>query len=233
MEANALHELTPAYALDALGADEEREYEEHLARCEHCRSELTSLSEAATSLAYGIESPPLPPQLRERILEGARAERPNVVPLRPRWAVPAAATAVAALAAVIALAIWASSLSSRLDHSQSLRAEQARVAEIVGAPDAQPFTIANQGRLVVTPGGEAALVLTHLTPAGPGKTYEAWIIQSGKARRAGTFQAGKGVTAVALDELVPPGAIVAVTKEKAPGVDAPTQKPFVAVNTAA
>ena len=61
MEANALHELTPAYALDALSADEEREYEAHLARCEHCRSELTSLSEAATSLAYGIESPPLPP----------------------------------------------------------------------------------------------------------------------------------------------------------------------------
>src|SRR6266568_1133993 len=130
MEANALHELTPAYALDALSADEEREYEAHLARCEHCRSELTSLSEAATSLAYGIEAPPLPPQLRERILEGARAERPNVVPLRPRWAVPAAATAVAALAAVIALAIWASSLSSRLE------SDDAQIASAITAANA-------------------------------------------------------------------------------------------------
>ena len=33
MEPNALHDLTPAYALDALGETEQREYEEHLAQC--------------------------------------------------------------------------------------------------------------------------------------------------------------------------------------------------------
>jgi hypothetical protein len=34
MADDAVHELTAAYALDALGPDEERAYEEHLARCE-------------------------------------------------------------------------------------------------------------------------------------------------------------------------------------------------------
>src|SRR5919108_5982985 len=96
MGTQALHDLTAAYALDALDADERREYEAHLARCERCRTELASLSEAATSLAYGVEAPAPPPQLRDRILERARAERPNVVPLRPRWAVPSAAAAVVA-----------------------------------------------------------------------------------------------------------------------------------------
>src|ERR671935_386966 len=85
MEADAIHELTAAYALDALDEHDEREYEEHLARCPHCREELASLTETATSLAYGVESPTPPPALRNRILEQARSERPNVVPLRPAW----------------------------------------------------------------------------------------------------------------------------------------------------
>ena len=33
MEANALHDLTAAYALDALDPEDARAYEAHLARC--------------------------------------------------------------------------------------------------------------------------------------------------------------------------------------------------------
>ena len=233
MEAYALHDLTPAYALDALSPDEEREYEAHLGRCDRCRADLVPLAEAATSLAYAVEGPPPPTQLRNRIVERARAERPNVAPLRPRWALPAAAAAVVAAAAVIALAVWASSLSSSLDRAQTAREQQDRVATILASPGARPFEIGNRGRLVVTPGGEAVLVLTRLEPAPPGKTYEAWVVENGKPRRAGTFQAGREVTAVALDELVPKGAAVAVTQEKAGGTDAPTQTPFVQVKTSA
>src|ERR671930_1228862 len=95
MEADTIHELTAAYALDALDEREEREYEEHLARCPRCREELASFTETATSLAYGVESPTPPPDLRDRILVRARSERPNVVPLRPAWGswAPAAAAA--------------------------------------------------------------------------------------------------------------------------------------------
>ena len=46
MEADTLHDLTAAYALDALDPEDAREYEAHLARCERCRGELASLSEA-------------------------------------------------------------------------------------------------------------------------------------------------------------------------------------------
>src|SRR5512132_4483740 len=96
MEANAIHELTAAYALDALDPDEAREYEAHLAHCERCRSELATMSPTATSLAYATEAPAPSPELRARILQRARSERSNVVPLRPRWATPVAAVAAVA-----------------------------------------------------------------------------------------------------------------------------------------
>ena len=116
MEADAIHELTAAYALDALDEQDEREYEEHLARCPSCREELASLTEAATGLAYGVESPPPPPALRDRILEQARSERPNVVPLRrPAWRSWPIAVAAAAACAAIGLGIWAATLSRSLD----------------------------------------------------------------------------------------------------------------------
>ena len=81
MADDALHELTAAYALDALDPDEERAYEEHLARCEQCREELTGFREAAGALALAVDPTSPPPALRGRILDAARAERSNVVTL--------------------------------------------------------------------------------------------------------------------------------------------------------
>ena len=52
---DAVHELTAAYALDAVEPDEARGYEEHLAGCERCREELASLQTAAGALAYAVE----------------------------------------------------------------------------------------------------------------------------------------------------------------------------------
>ena len=230
MDAEALHDLTAAYALHALDPEEARAYEEHLARCERCRGELAELSEGATALAYAADGPAPPPALRDRILAAARAERENVVPLRPRWAVPAAVTAVAAVAAAIALAIWAVSLSDRVGDRDAVLRTQERAAAILADPAARRLPIPNgRGSLVVTAGGEAALVLARLEHAPPGKTYEAWVAEAGSPKRAGTFEGGGGVTAVALDRPVPNGATVMVTEEKDGGVDAPTQMPFVTV----
>ena len=224
MEANAIHELTAAYALDALDEQEEREYEAHLARCPRCREELASLAETATSLAYGVESPPPPPDLRDRILVRARAERPNVVPLRPAWRSWTAAAAAVAACAAIGLGIWAVTLSRSLDRTRSAREQQARVLSILGDPAARRFALSGaHGTLVVARSGAAALLVSNLRPAPPGKTYEAWVIQHRSPRRAGTF--GEA-TSFRLTRPVPEGAVVAVTLERHGGVDAPTGKPI-------
>lgn len=229
MEADAIHELTPAYALDALDPVEEREYEEHLARCPRCREDLATFAEAATSLAYGVESPLPPPALRDRILEQARSERPNVVPLRPTWrSWPAVAAAVAACAA-LGLGIWAASLSSSLDRERSAREQDRRIVSIVGDPESRQIALSgSHGRLVVARSGAAALLVTGLERAPRGKTYEAWVIERGSPRRAGTFAGGEEQTAVRLTRPVPQGAVVAVTLERAPGVNAPTRSPLTA-----
>ncbi len=229
MEANALHDLTAAYALDALDPEDAREYEAHLARCERCRDELASLSEAAGALAYATEAPLPPPDLRARILQQARRERPNVVPLRPRWVVPVAAAAAVAACAAIALGIWAASLSGTLDRREAALAREQRVAAILAQPDARTIAF-ERGTLVVGKNGEAALIVHDLKPPHDGRTYEAWISTGGAPKPAGTFDGGDVVT-VPLEGSVEPGASVLVTEEQDGGVDAPTQKPFLTVQS--
>jgi anti-sigma-K factor RskA len=230
MEADTLHDLTAAYALDALDSGEARAYEAHLARCERCRAELASLSEAAGALAYATESPPPPPELRARILQQAAHERSNVVPLRPRWVVPVAAIATVAACAAVALGLWAASLSSKLDRRAEALSEQERVAAILAQPASRRIPIeGGQGTLVVTPMGQGVLVLNRLRPAESGRTYEAWIARGGSPEPAGTFDGGRDVVLVRLKRPVTEGSAVMVTEERDGGTAAPTGNPFVTV----
>jgi anti-sigma factor RsiW len=222
MEAHALHELTAAYALDALDERESAEYEAHLARCEGCREELSGLRETAATLAYAVDAPEPPAALRDRILGQAVAERPNVVPLRPRWrSVPGALAAVAACAA-LGFGLWSASLSRSLEREREANDEFARAVAILADPSAKRVPLSGDyGTLVVRNTGQAALVMRRLPKAPSGKTYEAWVIESGKPRPAGLFEGGSGPQAVVLDEPVPEGAQVAATIEEAGGVPAP------------
>jgi anti-sigma-K factor RskA len=211
MERTGIHELSAAYALDALDGDERREFEEHLKHCGDCQGTVASFQETASALAFQADMPPPPPTLRDRILEEAQRERANVVPLRTRWALRGAA-AVAAIAACVAigLGVWAASLHDQLGQ----RPEAVRV----NGADAS---------VIVTPENEATLVVRSLPPAPAGKTYEAWVIQGNKPAAAGTFSGG-GRVAFALTRKVPDGAVVAVTLERAGGVEHPTTNPLFA-----
>ena len=219
-----VHELTAGYALDALDADERARYEEHLSSCEACREELAGFWSVSGSLAVAAGGPAPPARLRERILQEARSERPNVVPLRRRSWVPRLVPAVAAVAAVAALALglWAVSVSRDLDAAEQQLA-------ILSDPNARTIETANgEAQLVVAPTGMAALVVRKLAPAPEGKDYEMWVFENGVPKRAGVFE-NPGVTV--LDRPVDPGQTVAVTLERDGGVDAPTGAPiFTATN---
>jgi anti-sigma factor RsiW len=232
MEANALHELTAAYALDALDERDAAEYEAHLARCERCREELTAFREAASALAHAVDAPAPPAGLRDRIVAQAAAERPNVVPLRPRWRSLPGALAVAAAAAAVAFAVWSASLSRSLENEREANDEFARAAAILADPAAKRVPLSGEyGTLVVRDTGQAALVMRRLPQAPSGKTYEAWVIEGGKPRPAGLFEGGSGPQAVVLDEPVPDGAQVAATIEEAGGVETPRGDPVFSAET--
>jgi anti-sigma factor RsiW len=231
MEPERIHELTAAYALDALDGRDMGAYEAHLRDCERCRTDLRELQETASLLAYAAAPSPLPTGLRERIVERAREERASVIPLRSRsrnrWTpVLAAATAVAA-AAAIGLGIWAASLHSDLDTTRSARARDAQALAVLSSPQATriPLTGAS-GALTVVPSGDAVLAVSRLQPAPGGETYEAWVIEGKTPMRAGLFGGG-GDNVVRLTQRIRRGATVAVTVERKGGVDAPTQTPIL------
>jgi anti-sigma factor RsiW len=228
MADETIHELTAAYALDALDDGERDAYEEHLAMCARCRDELGTLSEAAGSLAYGVHAPSPPPSLRGRILEAASAERSNVVPLRRRRAFQAVA-AIAAVAAGLAIGfgVWAASLHNRLGDQQSASAQLRAALAVLGDKRAQRIALGANGSLVVTPSGEAALVTNGLPAAPPGKAYEAWVIRGGKPLPAGLMRGGHAIDVLRLERPVPPRSSVALTLEPQHGSKTPTGAPIL------
>jgi anti-sigma-K factor RskA len=232
MERAEIHELSAAYALDALDPAERDAYEEHLARCAECREAVAAFQDVAADLAYEADAPPPPPALRERILAEARTDGSNVVAFpRRRWLAPvAAAAAVAAGVAALALSFWAADLSQQLDDERaSLHLSEEAVA-MLADPDARRIPLDGaEGMLVVDEeSGEGWLVLRGLESAPSERTYEAWVIEDGEAVPAGLFAGGGVSTVVSLAAPVSEGAVVAVTLEAEGGVDQPTQDPLFA-----
>jgi anti-sigma-K factor RskA len=213
------HSLVAPYALDALDEREEKEFEQHLALCERCREELAGLREAAAARAVGAPRAAPPPELRQRILDQARSERPNVVPLRRprRWTPVLAATTAIAAAAAIVLGIWGASLNNSSDPLES----------VLSQPGAKLVSMGSYGGVAVGPDGQAVLALA-VRPAPASKTYEAWVIHEfGNPTPAGLFQGRAGTSVVKISKPVPAGSIVAVTVEPSGGSAQPTSKPFV------
>jgi anti-sigma-K factor RskA len=199
------HDLTAAYALDALDPDEAEAYERHLSQCEECREQLAELNETAAALAFGAVAPAPPARLRTSILDAAAAERSNVVPLlRRRWVARGLAVAAAAVACI--------AVGLGVSLSQSGRTKTVTATVVLG------------------PNRTATLQVSGLEAAPSGKTYEAWVIPAGHAPRpAGLFHGGSS-TIVRLRGPVPHNAVVAVTLERAGGVKAPTQAPIISAS---
>ena len=219
------HDLLAAYALDALDDDERERFERHLADCEECSEQLALLREPVAALAYAAEGPVPPKELRDRIIEGARAEpRAAVIKLpRRNWTLGAvAAVAAAAACLAVGLGIWANSLSNSLDRERSANAAYKEAAELLATKATATPLVGANGSLLVADNGRAAIVVCGLAGAPSAKTYEAWVISGKSPQPAGLFRGGSGCSPVLLTQRVPNNATVAVTVERAGGAASPT-----------
>jgi len=222
-------ELIAGHALRALSSEDEERVVVHLAECERCRRRLRETEAVAASLAYSVPQVAPPPELRSRVLaiaepvvsapvaEAPVAEAPSR-PARPRtrrgWWPRFSLVAVPAMAiALVALLAWNVSLRNDISSNRDDLASGAAVA------------LPGVGNVVAQTDGNATL-FAHLQPAPAGKTYEAWVIEGGTARPAGTFGGG-GTVAVKLEHPVRSGSVVAVTVEREGGSQQPTSKPFI------
>src|SRR5262249_27480995 len=185
------HDLLAAYALDALDDDERERFERHLPDCEECTEQLALLREPVAALAYAAEGPVPPKELRDRIIDGARAEPRAAVLKLPRrnWALGAvAAVAAAAACLAIGLGIYAHSLSNSLDRERGTRSAFNKLLE---NGTAKPLVGAS-GSLIVNRSGQAAILVCGLANAPSAKTYEAWVISGSSPKPAGLFGGGSG-----------------------------------------
>jgi anti-sigma factor RsiW len=233
---SGIHELTAGYALDALAPEERRAFEEHLEGCERCQEELGAFWQTTEALAVAASGPVPKDALRDRVLAAARAEPQNVVPFESRRSPLAPVLGVAAaVAAVVALAVglWATQLSGDLDDARLALDQERRAAAVLADPDARTVELeSGDGRLMVSPEGNAVLVLDGLDPAPDGMTYEAWIVSGEDAAPAGLFPGGDGRDVFGIDGTVQPGDVVALTVERSGGVEVSENDPIVASSPA-
>jgi anti-sigma-K factor RskA len=242
-----VHMLTGPYVLNALPEDERIGFEDHLADCSSCRSEVAELREAANKLGTAVATPPpaalkarvlseiaatrqLPPILRHTEDENGPSPAPTAtgVPVRRRTrrSMLALAAAFLAIAGVGGVAVD--------QYRDAHRVEQQNVdlAGLLAQPDAQTargdVNGGGKATIVMSPGQDRAIILLRGLPRLPdGKTYQLWFMDKsstphsiGLARPDDTKLVQGGVAGkVALG----------VTVENAPGATAPTFPPAALV----
>ncbi|HEV3475853.1 MAG TPA: anti-sigma factor [Rubrobacteraceae bacterium] len=168
-----VRDLLGPYVMGALGAEEQREVEEHLAECAPCREETRDLSvahERLADLASAMETPPQ--ELKSRVLTGLPRRETSRIPL-------VAAAAILCVLAVLGV-LFSSEIFGR-DEVASATLEPTDLAPRAG------------GELQVhrdDPNAQAELEVWGLPRPGKDEYYELWFGEEGGRVSAGTFTVG-------------------------------------------
>ena len=230
MSCEEFEDLSGAYALGALAADELRAAREHLASCDK-HSEVAELQAVAVGLAGAAPEMAPPPGLKSRLMEAVRAEAPSTIradeaprrgfidSIRDFFTRPGGGYALSGALAVVvaALVVWNVTLQS--DDDTTAPSGQV-VAQLSGEAS---------GRVVVIPDqGLAVMEITDLPAIPADKVYQVWAISGGQPASVSAISmtvTGDLRTAMDFD---PAGVdTIAITVEDAPGADQPTSDPII------
>lgn len=205
-----------AYALGALDRREAAAFVDHVSTCVGCRAELDAFARVTDRMALAVPQYEPPRRLRRAVMSeiaaAGRRRRSMPQPLRA----PAAALAVAALAAV---AIGFAGVVALSPRAPATRTIAARVAD----PHARA-ELRFQGR-------HAELLVRGMPQPAAGDVYEVWLVR----RRGGAPQptpalfgvTSRGDGVVAVPGNVPTLRAVLVTEEPAGGTRVPTGPPVI------
>jgi anti-sigma-K factor RskA len=224
-----------AYVLGAMGDDERREYEQHLAGCTRCREEVEELRPAAEALP--LASPPKRPSvaLKDRVMTeveresellraaGPEADRVAAQAAAPRrrrrslfggWRLAPAAAALLAAGLLAGVAI------------SGLTGDGARTYDVAVDRRQAPEATAE----LRVDDGEATLVADGLPTPPEGRVYQVWVKRPGadpEPTSALFLPSRDGSAAAAVPGAPPDMEAVLVTHEPAGGSRAPTRPPLL------
>ncbi len=229
MTHDELRDLIPAYALDALGAEETRDVEAHLPDCPACREDLALLRDAAAALAGGVSAVEPPAALRARVLNAVRpARRDARVPWG--WALSLAAAAVI----ILVLISINTSLERRLEALTANVQAETQVLGLLTTPGVRTValtgSVPSRVRLVFDPrSGRGALVVAGLREPGPNLVYQLWLVAGKTPVSAGVFRPVSGQPLiVTLRPDLHRFQAVAISVERGPGgAPSPTSAPIL------
>ena len=236
------------YVLGSLDAQEQREFEAHLAGCAECAAEVASLRPVVSVLATTVPQVTPRPELRDRILgaaAGLKASGAGPGPTRhvhalhdrkPQpaliWLPLAAAIVIAVGAGIYALRLQrqVGELRARFDQAQSTTAVLA--APDLARIDLQGQAVAPDARARALWSRSRGLVFTaaNLPPAPSGKAYQVWVVTAQMPISAGlltTDLTGGGTQYYMTPADIAPPVAVAVTLEPSGGVPSPTGERYL------
>jgi anti-sigma-K factor RskA len=219
-------ELTGAYVLGALSADERAAFEVHLASCSRCTAEVRALRPVSDAL--GQSSLPIdpPPGVRAALTQAITAANapPDTASTRttwPAWLAIAATLALAAGAGWYAINTRRESDRDRLINSVLAAPDLARI-DLSGQPLAPSAT----ARAYWSRSNGLVVLASNLPPLPAGRIYQLWVLTKEPAPiSAGLLQPdrdGHASMTVVTPVDMPAPVAMAVTIEPAGGVAAPT-----------
>jgi len=231
-----LHTLVGAYALNALTADEQDEFRQHLATCPNCRAELAELRATAARLSDTTWQTP-PPEMKTRLMEAVAntpQDRPRVVTLaaesRRRWP-----SVLLAAAAVLAVLLSLGAYLVERGRLADMESERIAISAVLSAPDVEErlARLPNGGtvRMLMSPSLDRAVVaMDDLPPLEEDQAYQMWRIKRGGPASAAVMSAEESAGSVTrlIDDVAGVEAF-AVTVEPAGGSSRPTTKPVVTI----
>ncbi len=232
-------ELLPLYVLDGLEPAERDRVAAHLDGCPSCQAEAGRLRALVSTLAASVPPKAPDPALRARVLQRATNRQPDrlptpAIPQAPLRRRPSPSVWLARATTVLALGliVWNVMLTMHLQAlSRQDERSQAAIA-LMSAPDTSEISLAGQGNFSTANGkafidpqsSQVVLVVQHMQPLAPEKTYQAWIITDDGPKSAGTFQVSDaGMWMGWLDAPYAAGGAIGVSLEPAGGSAQPTQ----------
>jgi hypothetical protein len=168
----------------------------------------------------------------QRATGRAPGRQPPPLAAPPRRTPPSVWLARATTLLALGLIVWNVMLTLQLQNlGRQMSRSQSAIA-LMSAPDTTEVSLAGQGNFSTANGkayidpqsSRVVLVVQHLQPLAPEKTYQAWIITEAGPKNAGTFRVSDtGMWLGWLDAPYAAGGAIGVSLEPAGGSAQPTQ----------